>query len=1353
MSEPRDPGPEERPAPDPPPARRRPGRVRRWVVRPFVWGLLLVVVLLTAALVFFQSRFAQERATALAIARVSELLGRRIEVGELDYTFFPPAVEMRDVVLPGPAPGDPPVVRVPFVRAQISAEDLRERVIKIEQVEVFEPQVYLQFNPDGTNNLPKFRTRQGGTRRFEFQIGRILVQDGTLRINERRLPLTLEAKAIWGRLVGKAERGGEGGNRLDALVTAQEVVTTLPRAKPYPFTMSAKGSIRPTEGRVEIAAARVTGPDLSARARGFVAYRSAERQIELAIEAQGQAALANRLGYVEEPIQGPVDFDGRFDLAGQGWSWSGTATSPRIAVLNRVFSGIDARLIGGRERVDVDLRRARYAGGNVQGAIGIETGAGNRGDRGVPVALDLEYEGLSIQPVIRDQFPGEELPIVSGISGRAAGTLVYRFTTGDVLGGSGRADVRVRGTSETGLPISGNLPVDLDAGVISSGDIRLTAPAQDILGRELVYDIPRKTGRVGFRLVSRDVGPLGPLLTGPPQRGEEPPFWLPTEGRGTADGEATFSGDDYSLRIALDLQDAVAPALAADTVHGSFTLSRRAVDDLRLEATNDGGALMLTGRVPLPPEGRTAATEPLALAVDAAQWPVSGLRYFLPAAVTDEVQGMVSGRLDLSGFPDRLSGRADAEIQDLAVSGHRIGRVRADVDFDGGRIAVERALVETPAGSILGRGSFDQATEAFDLTVDAPSLSLAADPFRGWLNGELAGRVTLAASGTGTLERPQVTASVRGSDLTLRGRPLGEGGETSVLASWNGEQVDVRGSLLGLASFEGGGRLDRQRADVAIDLRTDSLGVLARLVSPQPLPDFTGSLIGTLGVTADFSAGSYRADLRLADLRLQYQGHTVASLETVVLELAPERVTVRSLYLGEPGTGTELFVVGTLGLAEGVPLDLRFQGTVPAVWAELALPDWQLEGSLELLGSVRGTLDNPLLNGQGAVAGGEVIVPTFAQAFEDVEGFLSFNRDRVTLEELRARLGGGTLRANGTLTLPGEDRQLSYRLNLSAQDVSVPFPEGFLSRGDAEIAVIPTEAGRQIVGSVDLERMLYVEDVALELLPLVQRALQRERIEVAETNELLAGTELNLIVRGPDALRVRNNVANLQGDIDLTVRGTLARPVAFGEVAIGEGGTIVFNDTEYEVERGLLTFSNPNRIDPVIDLVADTRIQGFDITLNLGGTFERPDVNFSSDANLADLEIVSLITTGRRPDDDTAPTDLTGEGDDVAAGVVARQFLYGQATSALSKRVGTLFGFDRFRIDPLTEAGQPISGVGVTVGKRLSRDVFVTYASDPTSNRQYVVQVEWQVERNLLLVFTQEGDGSYALDARWERRF
>ncbi|HEY7216681.1 MAG TPA: translocation/assembly module TamB domain-containing protein, partial [Thermoanaerobaculia bacterium] len=226
---------------------------------------------------------------------------------------------------------------------------------------------------------------------------------------------------------------------------------------------------------------------------------------------------------------------------------------------------------------------------------------------------------------------------------------------------------------------------------------------------------------------------------------------------------------------------------------------------------------------------------------------------------------------------------------------------------------------------------------------------------------------------------------------------------------------------------------------------------------------------------------------------------------------------------------------------------------------------------------------------------------------------------------------------------------------------------------------------------------------------------------------------------------------NLQGDVSLTVRGTVARPVIFGEVDLDPGGTLVFSDNEYEVQRGTLTFSNPNRVDPVIDLVAQTEVQGFTITLNLGGTLERPDINFASDANLADLEIVSLIATGQRPGEGPLPEDRTEE--EMAPNLAARQFLYGQAASAISRRVGNIFRFDRFRIDPVVEAGQPVSGIGVTVGKRLSRDVFVTYSTEPGTNRQYIVQVEWQLRKNVTLVLTQAGDGSYAVDTQWRRRF
>ncbi len=1332
------------------------------MVRPLVWGLLLVVALLAAALLLIQSRFAHEQALARLVTLGTTFFGgRKIQVGSVDYSFFPPALELTNVVIPGPHPGDTPVLRAPFVRVGLTIHDLRGRVFDIDQIEAIRPEVYLQTNPDGSTNLPSFVLPQGGggRKQLDVRIGHILVQDGVFRLNELHSPLTVDARAIWGRLTGRADRHGEGGNRLDYLLTAQEVATKLPFAKPYRFTASVRGSIVPEKGRVEIATTRIAGPDVALRVDGFIDYREATRRIELHYTGQGATHIVNRLGYMTDPIAGPFAVRGRFDWTNDAWSYSGTATSPRVATFGRVFQDASATYLGTLKGIDVKIDRAKYAGGAVSGQVGVEYSKETR--EGIPVALDLDLSGLEIQKVIADQFPGQELPIVGGLVGLAGGKLKYQFGHLAVTAGTGRADLHVKGQGGGGLPLEGDLPVALDRGVVSATNLHLTSPGQEITSSGFTYDIPHARGQLDFKLVSQDVSPLNPVLAGHPKPGEPPALWLPTAGKGTASGTYTFDHADYNLRLDLDLQNAVAPVTRADTVRGSLALNPRAVDDLHLDLTREGGAVLVTGRVPLPPTGKTVATEPIALAVDAVQWPADGLGYFLPPRMAGLVKGQLSGRVDLSGPVDQPDARVDIQAQNLEVQGFAVGKAKAVASFANGHFTVQEGQVEMPAGIAIVRGSYDQATESFDATLTAPGLSLAAAPFREPLGGALTGRVSVDAAASGTLDQPKAMVSIRGRDLALDGRPMteqtGQQGETQLVATWTGEHLDVQGSLLGMATFQGGGRLDRKGADLGVDLRSDNLGPLARAFSRQSLPpDLNGSLVGTVGLGANFGSGAYRAAVRLSDLRLHYQGHDISSREPVVAEITPDRVTLRSFYLGEPGTENELVLSGGLGLKPGAPLDLRFQSTLAASWAELFLPGLKAQGALEVLGSVRGTAANPVLSGQGEIRNGQLIVPGLAQAFDNVTGTLSFNRDRIVVDEIQAHVGGGTVRATGSFALPGGERETAYRFDVSANDISLRFPEFLLNRGNAELSLISNGSGggRQIVGQVNLQRSLYVEDITVDPLLLLQRLiLQRQRLLAPETDDFQSTTQLAITVTGADALRVRNNLANLSGDVGLTIRGSVARPVVFGKVTVNPGGSLVFSDNKYEVLRGNLSFDNATKIDPVIDLVAQTEIQGFTVTLNLGGTFEKPDVHFASDTNLADLEIFSLVATGQRPSAEAAYTPPPTADQQTAPGDVARQFLYGQAASALTKRVGTLFGFDRFRIDPLTSAGQPVSGVGFTVGKRLSKDVFVTYSYDPTNNRQSIVQVEWQLRKNVTLVLTQVGDGTYTVDAQWERRF
>lgn len=1348
------------------PERRRPGRLRRWVVRPFIWGLLLIGLLIIASWLLVQSRYARSQLAGRLIAAVSEKIGRQVQVGDLDYTVFPLALELRDVVIPGPTPADPPVARVPLARVEASWRDLRQRVVRLEQVEAINPEIHIRIAPDGSTNLPRWRTEAQGPRRFEVQIGRILVQNGTLHFNEQRLPLTVDARALWARVIGQAERGGEGGERLDALVTAQEVVTRLPDAQPWASTVSAKGSIFPREGRIRLTSARFAGPDLRARTDGWIEWRG-DKRVALAIEAEGATPLLNRLGYLKEPIEGPFTFRGRTLVQGKRIEYTGTIGSPRVAILGREFRGIQAELSGGRESLEVDLRRAEYAGGTIEGPINVPFDDG--GSPGTPVELDLTLAGLGLQPLLQDQFPGEDFPVVSNLAGRVRGTLAYDFDSRAPLAGSGFADLRVEAAHrQSGLPLSGDLPIEIEEGVLASDDLRITGPGQDLRVTDFRFDLQRLAGRLGYRLESRDLGRIAPLLLEDVPPGEDPPFWLPNQGQGTLAGTVDIDRADYSVLMELDLRNAVTPDLTAEVARGSLRISPRAVDDLDLSLVNGSGSLTVAGRVPLAEEGRTVPTEPMDLRIVASRWPAGSVAGFLLPAETAQslkVGGELTGGLDLRGFPEALQGQAEANVSALSVAGQPVGDAQVDVAFEGSLIRLRRASIQTDAGPVLIAGTFaggpagQEGSGTLDFTLDAPSLALAQPPFRDLLGGRLGGNLAIGAVVGGTLDRPEATVRVVGTQLELAGRRLGqagaegENGTAQALIAWDGDTLRATGSLLGLISFDGGGRLDRAGADLAFDVSSDDLDVLARLASPQ-VPDFAGSFLGTLGVTADFAREAWQAELRLADLRAEYEGHRINNLEPVILALGPDRLVIRSLYLGEPQTETELFASGTVGLeGEAAPLDLRLQSTISAVWAELFVPDLDVEGYVDLLATVRGTLGDPVLNGQGEIRDARIVIPNFPHELENVRGTLLFNRDAIELEGGRARVGGGQVFASGRLPLPRAGAPLEYRFQVSADDLSLRYPEGFLARGDANLSLIAAGPSRTIRGEVRLDRLFYLEDVEVGTLELLRGAFERERLQVAETDEFLATTQLNIQISGDDALRVNNNVARLRGDLDLFVRGTLANPVLFGQVELALGGRLVYADNEYEVERGLLTFNNPYRIDPVIDLVAITEVRNFDITLSLSGTLERLNAQFSSEEGLADLEILALLATGQELEEEgriRAPGERSPEMD-----VRASEILAGQAASLVSKRVGTLFGFDRFRIDPQSNAtGGAIGSVRLTVGKRISRDLFVTYSSNPAASEEYLVRMEWQVADNVVLVFTRDGEeDSWALDAEWEKRF
>jgi autotransporter translocation and assembly factor TamB len=1340
-----------------------PGRRRRrgcgCLLRGPVYLFVLALVLAAGAYLWLQGEGARERATRLLGARLGEYFDRDIEVGAVRWHLFPITLVIEDLVIPSPDPETPPFARVPELTLHLRLENWanwRQPVLDVEHVHAEGAEVYVEVLEDGSNNLPRFGRDEAGRRRVEVRLGSIAVERGRFRFNELEVPLDFRASSVFARLQG--EQVENGGIELEGLVTAQDAEVTLPEGRPYPLAISARARFGPR--RIDFHQVLLRGPDLQARASGTLLVPADERLLELDVSAFGRVALASHLGYLEPdepPAEGPVRFEGDLLWRSEGWSLQGQLSSSRLVLADRVLTDVDGTLRVRPESLRYEMERASYAGGAVSGLIAGDLQAEPR-----TFEVDLAVEGLALQAVIDDQG----LPL-EGVAGRVSGELSYRFATDAPEEGSGWADLRLasarQGILGPGLALTGEVPLEIDRGTLRTGAVRLaSASGSQVLRAEGAYDLSARAGDFRWRLATRDLGELAALVEVEEEPGEGPPAWLPSAGRGEAEGVLRLRSGGFAVETTFDLAAVESPGLAAERLEGSVAAGAAGLRNLRLQAAADGGALMVTGSIPFAEEpGPGEARVPFELEIDAASWPSDErLAAWLPFALP--VAGPISGHLELAGSPEALRGRAELEVEPAELAGFEVDLLLAELTFDPGRLEVERVIARTAAGDLTGRGGLDFASGAMDFRVEAPALDLEAEPFATALAGDVSGTLALEADVEGTLERPRARATLVSRGLAVAGRSLTPTGapegspederQARLELTWDGRRLEAAGGVAGLLALDGGGVLTTERADLSLRVASTRVGALARLAAPRVPESFGGELEGVLTVAGALDdPGALLVRLELPELALRYEDRELRAVEPVVVRYTGEAVAVDSLFLEEPATGSEVFAQGTLGLAEGTPLDFRLQGSVSTEWVELFAAAIEMDGTLDVLATVRGTLAEPRLNGQGELRDGRLVVDGVPQSLEDLTAVVLFYPDAAVLDHLRARVGGGTVQASGRARLYGPGG-LDYNLQASLDDVTLRYPEGFWFRADAALSLASTPDGRLLRGGVTLDRAYYVEDVEVGILQLLRGALRAERLEVAETGELESSTQLAVSVEAPGTVRVRNNLADLRGSAALTVRGSLARPVLFGEVEFDRGGTLVYAENEFETERARLTFASPTRIDPIIDLVATTDVRDYEITLNLSGRLDTLQVRVASDPPLSDLDVVALLTTGQPPGEGGGIPGVT-EVEAFTAGT-AERFLYGQAASVVSERLGTLFGFDTFRIAPTArEAGGAIGSVGVTVGKRVSKDVFVTYTDRPSDTEGNLLQVEWQVDENMTLVFTAVGDNAYRVDARWDRRF
>ena len=239
-----------------------------------------------------------------------------------------------------------------------------------------------------------------------------------------------------------------------------------------------------------------------------------------------------------------------------------------------------------------------------------------------------------------------------------------------------------------------------------------------------------------------------------------------------------------------------------------------------------------------------------------------------------------------------------------------------------------------------------------------------------------------------------------------------------------------------------------------------------------------------------------------------------------------------------------------------------------------------------------------------------------------MNGSLTFTRDRIHIETLTARTGGGTLDVKGDAT--SYHRQFNFNLTASGKDVRLRYPPGVSSTANGELHWVGTRASSTVSGDILVTKLAVMPN--FDFSSYLERTRQIGTITPA--NSPLYNVKLDIHVQTAPELQMKTAVARLSGDADLRLRGSVARPTVLGRADILEGEA-TFNGTKFRLERGDITFADPVTIKPQVNLQASSHVRNYDLNITVTGTPDRLLVNYRSEPPLPQSDIIALLALGR----------------------------------------------------------------------------------------------------------------------------
>ncbi|UCC11359.1 MAG: translocation/assembly module TamB domain-containing protein [candidate division WOR-3 bacterium] len=406
-----------------------------------------------------------------------------------------------------------------------------------------------------------------------------------------------------------------------------------------------------------------------------------------------------------------------------------------------------------------------------------------------------------------------------------------------------------------------------------------------------------------------------------------------------------------------------------------------------------------------------------------------------------------------------------------------------------------------------------------------------------------------------------------------------------------------------------------------------------------------------------------------------------------------------------------------------------------------------------MTGDVRfqGTIEDFQFSGGGEISHGSFGIKAISAQLDSLHGLVRFDKQHIFFESVTGRIlspgqtelagaDGAEVTAGGVVKLEPRFGSRNLRFDISFQDAPVQYLPFAYGIGSGNFSVGVEDNVPFYLGSITVKKAIVPIEFGMEL-------------EQEPTDEVSENYRANIRIKGERNIWLRNRDADIEFGGELYIVKEEGPLYLSGELQTARGNYYWLNHV-LSITEGRVTFIPEEIIDAELDIWAEMQTRDRDpisnkpvtIRLHMFGMMTEPIFEFFTDPAgiYSEQDIITYLNLNM------TWKELASMKEGELAGAALPYALVSWLESDVSRRIRRATGLDYFMIE--SRLFEPEEKIRLTVGKYISKDLFITYTSDMmTFSNEF--NVEYFIDDKNEILIRRDEEGEFSLQYQYRIRF